>query len=113
MTDNNRITIRHPRKREFFSKLALAGQTAQTVLGKTIDQYLEDTMFAIWHKDDSFTSTPEFSGTEHQVIQHWLASYDGNVSSLDHHIAPADPKRRNELWEIVGNKLEDRTPIEG
>jgi hypothetical protein len=37
---DNRITIRCPRKREFFSKLALAGETAQNVLGKAIDNYL-------------------------------------------------------------------------
>jgi hypothetical protein len=38
--DNVRITIRHRRKREFFSKLALAGETAQNVLSTAIDNYL-------------------------------------------------------------------------
>jgi len=34
------ITIRHPRKREFFAALALQGETAQAVLGRAIDTYL-------------------------------------------------------------------------
>ena len=38
--DNPIITIRHPRKREFFAALALAGETAQAVLGKAVDAYL-------------------------------------------------------------------------
>ena len=38
---DNRIVIRHPRKREFFSKLALQGQTAQSVLSEEINKYLK------------------------------------------------------------------------
>lgn len=39
---DNRITIRHQRKREFFSLLALNGQRAQDVLSEKIDRYLEN-----------------------------------------------------------------------
>lgn len=59
MKDNNRITIRHPRKREFFSKLALAGETAQDILSGAIDNYLQEekTMQLFTHfKDGLFIS---------------------------------------------------------
>ena len=39
----SQITIRHPRKREFFSRLALRGETAQAVLGMAINLYLKET----------------------------------------------------------------------
>jgi len=58
---DTRIVIRHPRKREFFSKLALRGQTAQSVLSETINQYLnqEDIM--------TYTAINTFHGTEAPV----------------------------------------------
>lgn len=40
MEDKNRITIRHPRKHEFLVKLAMRQETAQAVLSKAIDKYL-------------------------------------------------------------------------
>jgi hypothetical protein len=40
---SNTITIRHPKKREFFSRLALRGETAQAVLGMAINLYLKET----------------------------------------------------------------------
>ena len=66
--------------------------------------------FAIWHKDSSLTSTPEFQGSEGQVVGFWLRNYQGGVSSLDHKIAPANPNRRDELWELSCGRLEDCTP---
>jgi len=54
------ITIRHPRKREFFAKLALRGETAQGVLGQAIDNYLSE-------EDTMITLTNDFHGTESTI----------------------------------------------
>lgn len=42
MEDKTRITIRHPRKREFVVKLAMRQETAQAVLSSAIDNYLDE-----------------------------------------------------------------------
>ena len=42
MKDKNRITIRHHRKHEFLVKLAMRQETAQAVLSKAIDKYIDE-----------------------------------------------------------------------
>lgn len=41
MKDKNRITIRHPHKKEFFVELAKNQETAQTVLSHAINNYIK------------------------------------------------------------------------
>ena len=69
--------------------------------------------FAIWHQDESLTSTPEFSGSENEVVSHWLSRYDSRIRGLYYKIASADPTRRWEQWIIAEGSLQNNTPPEG
>ena len=54
-----------------------------------------ETQYAIWHRDDSLTSTPEKIGTEIEIIKEWCQKYQGHTGSLNYKIRLADPKARN------------------
>jgi hypothetical protein len=62
--------------------------------------------FAIWHKDASLTTTPEYVGTEADVIRFWNEKYDGNVGSLSYHIGTPDDRESLYVISRDGDHIE-------
>lgn len=67
--------------------------------------------FAIWHKDESLTSNPEFVGTTNrEVAKHWQDNYAYNTASLDYKIGTLSD--RDGLYVVIeGKYIENQTPV--